>query len=66
MPKTTITVDTPIEDCGISCPHFKVDDTQMLRNGMMFYGVYRCEHYDSCEEALYQAGELKDVDDEEE
>ena len=32
MPKTTITVDTPIEDCGITCPYFKIDNNHMAKN----------------------------------
>lgn len=61
MPKTTITVDTPIEDCGISCPHFKIS-----KNTLLSWGTYSCENYLACESALYQAGVLKDADDEEE
>lgn len=66
MPKTTITVETPIEDCGISCPHFNIIESKFNSNGLKVWGTYSCENYCSCEEALYRAGVLKDADDEEE
>lgn len=70
MPKTTITVDTPIEDCGITCTHFEIENEKGMRlnaEGRPFFSTgYKCKNYDVCEDALYYAGVLKDADDEEE
>lgn len=62
MPKTTITVETPIEDCGITCPYFKIIESKFISDGKKLWGTYCCDNYPSCEEALYRAGVLKDAD----
>ena len=66
MPVTHITVDTPIEDCGLECPYFKIIESQFMSEGQKIWGTYSCENYCSCEEVLYRAGVLKDADDDEE